>query len=73
MHYEPPPTRRYDPPLDARNDPFAWRGDARRDITGSIARHSTKPVNPAAEDNDWIEDDGPRPAIKWNFDRHKPD
>jgi hypothetical protein len=73
VHYEPPPTRRYDPPLDARNDPFAWRGDARRDITGSIARHSTKPVNPAAEDNDWIEDDGPRPAIKWNFDRHKPD
>ena len=26
--FEPPPTRRYDPPFDSRNDPFAWRGDS---------------------------------------------
>jgi hypothetical protein len=59
-----PPTRRYDPPFDARYDPFAWRGDARRgdpDITGSIAvRHGGALNNPADEDNDWIEDPGPR-------------
>ena len=37
---EPPPTRRYDPPVEPGNDPFAWRGDARRGepaTTGSIA------------------------------------
>jgi hypothetical protein len=59
-----PPTRRYDPPFDARNDPFAWRGDARRgdpDITGSItARRGGARHNPAEEDNDWVEDPGPR-------------
>ena len=34
---EPPPTRRATiaPPFDRRDDPFAWRGDARRgDVTG---------------------------------------
>ena len=68
---EPPPTRRYDPPFDARNDPFAWRGD-RRDVTGSIAHtDKTMPVNPAVEDNDWVEDDGPRPAINWKVDPHR--
>jgi hypothetical protein len=59
-----PPTRRYDPPIDARNDPFAWRGDARRgdpDITGSIAvRRGGARANPADDDNDWVEDPGPR-------------
>src|SRR6185503_19559856 len=37
--YEPPPTRRYDPPPDVGADPYAWRGDARRDpgVTGSVA------------------------------------
>lgn len=68
------PTRRYDPPYNARNDPFAWRGDARRGApatTGSIApRHAVS--NPAAEDNDWIEEPGPRPPIDWSTDRHKP-
>ena len=29
--YEPPPTRRYDPPVDPSSDPFAWRGDRRDD------------------------------------------
>jgi hypothetical protein len=66
---EPSPTRRYDPPFDARNDPFAWRGDLRRGdpgITGSVAGRGP---NPAAEDNDWVEDPGPRPAIEWSRDR----
>jgi hypothetical protein len=55
---------RYDPPFDARYDPFAWRGDARRgdpDVTGSIsARRSGARHNPADDDNDWVEDPGPR-------------
>ena len=71
---EPPPTRRYDPPFDARNDPFAWRGDARRGdpaSTGSIAARPAWAKSPAAEDNDWVEDPGPRPAIDWSADRHK--
>jgi hypothetical protein len=70
---EPPPTRHYDPPFDSRNDPFAWRGDSvRRDVTGSIAHRTTPlPPNAAAEDDDWIEDDGPRPAIDWRSDKHK--
>ena len=69
---EPPPTRHYDPPTDAREDPFAWRGDARRgDITGSVASRRPGVVNPAAEDNDWVEEPGPRPAIDWSKDRHR--
>jgi hypothetical protein len=70
---EPPPTRRYDPPFDARHDPFAWRGDTRRSdpgTTGSIASRPHWVKNPAAEDNDWVEDPGPRPAIDWSSDRH---
>jgi Extensin-like protein C-terminus len=70
---EPPPTRRYDPPFDARNDPFAWRGDTRRSdpgTTGSIASRPRWVKNPEAEDNDWVEDPGPRPAIDWSSDRH---
>ena len=68
---EPPPTRRYDPPFDARDDPFAWRGD-RRDpaTTGSMVAQRPGARSPAAEDNDWVEDPGPRPAIDWT-DRHK--
>jgi hypothetical protein len=62
--FEPPPTRRYDPPPDQANDPFAWRGD-RRDITGSVAARHPAPKNPAADDNDWVEDPGPRPSIDW--------
>ena len=37
---EVPPTRHYDPPVEPGNDPFAWRGDARRGdpaTTGAIA------------------------------------
>ena len=69
-----PPTRRYDPPFNARNDPFAWRGDARRGdpaTTGSIATRRAG-SNPASDDNDWIEEPGPRPPIDWRTDRHKP-
>ena len=60
---EPPPTRRYDPPFDARNDPFAWRGDAVRRgdpaTTGSIGNRRNQP-KVQDEDFDWIEHDGPR-------------
>ena len=69
---EPPPTRRYDPPFDPNNDPFAWRGDRRGGdptTTGSIKRD---PASTAAEDLDWVEDPSPRPAIDWSKDRHKP-
>ncbi len=61
-----PPSRRYDPPFDARNDPFAWRGDARRDrdITGSTAVRRKGGRNPADDDNDWIEDPGPRVPLE---------
>jgi hypothetical protein len=70
--YEPPPTRRYDPPVRAGDDPFAWRGDVRRgDITGAVAAHRPAVNNPAQEDNDWIEEPGPRPPIDWTTDRHK--
>lgn len=66
---EPPPTRRYDPPFDPRNDPFAWRGDAVRrgdpTTTGSIGARKPAPPS-AAEDDDWIEDDSPRPQIDWH-------
>ena len=71
---EPPPTRRYDPPVEPDSDPFAWRGDARRDpgITGSIAARRPGIKDPAAEDLDWVEEPGPRPAIDWSKnDRHK--
>ena len=72
---EPPPTRRYDPPADANSDPFAWRGDARHadpGTTGSIAAARAKVKNAAADDLDWVEEPGPRPAIDWSTDkRHK--
>ncbi|MBM3530902.1 MAG: extensin [Alphaproteobacteria bacterium] len=67
----PQPTRRYDPPASDRDDPFAWRGDARRgDVTGSIGPRAAS-RNPAADDNDWVEEPGPRPKIDWSGDRHK--
>jgi hypothetical protein len=68
--FEPPPTRRYDPPFDARNDPFAWRGDRRNDVTSSIGPRRGAPGD-TSEDHDWIEDPSPRPAIDWSTDRHK--
>ena len=71
--FEPPPTRRYDPPVEAGSDPFAWRGDMRPgdpDTTSSIGgRKVARPVK-AEEDLDWIEEPGPRPGIDWS-DRHK--
>jgi len=70
---EPPPTRRYDPPVSSATDPFAWRGDVRRSepaTTGSIARQSAA-KDIAHEDSDWVEDPGPRPSIDWSKDRHK--
>jgi hypothetical protein len=63
--FEPPPTRRYDPPFDERNDPFAWRGDSVRrgdpTTTGSIGSRRNKSARD--EDYDWVEHDGPRHAI----------
>lgn len=69
--FEPPPTRRYDPPFDTRNDPFAWRGDRRSDVTSSITPQRGAKGETAAEDHDWIEDPSPRPPIDWSSDRHK--
>jgi len=71
--FEPPPTRRYDPPIEPGSDPFAWRGDAHREDgpTGSIGARRPGIKNPAAEDLDWVEEPGPRPAIDWSADRHK--
>ena len=70
---EPPPTRRYDPPVEPDSDPFAWRGDARHDpaTTGSIAARRTGIKDPATEDLDWVEEPGPRPAIDWSQNKHK--
>ena len=71
---ELPPARRYDPPVELDSDPFAWRGDARRDpgITGSVAARRPGTKDPAAEDLDWVEEPGPRPAIDWsNNNKHK--
>lgn len=72
---EPPPTRRYDPPVEPGSDPFAWRGDARRGdpaTTGSIAARRPGIKDPTVEDLDWVEEPGPRPAIDWSRDsRHK--
>jgi hypothetical protein len=72
---ELPPTRHYDPPVEPGSDPFAWRGDARRGepaTTGAIAARRPGIKDPAAEDLDWVEEPGPRPAIDWSTDkRHK--
>ena len=67
-----PPTRRYDPPTDQHDDPFAWRGDIRRGdpvTTGAIA--TRRSGRGAEDDRDWVEEPGPRPAIDWSSDRHK--
>jgi hypothetical protein len=67
-----PPTRRYDPPTDPNDDPFAWRGDIRRGdpvTTGAIA--TRRSGRGAEDDRDWVEEPGPRPAIDWSSDRHK--
>jgi hypothetical protein len=71
---ELPPTRHYDQPGEPGSDPFAWRGDARRGepaTTGAIAARRIATANPAAEDLDWVEEPGPRPAIDWSSSRHK--
>ena len=71
---EPPPTRHYDPPVEPGDDPFAWRGDARRGdpaITGSISARRPGVKDPKAEDLDWVEEPGPRPAIDWSGNKHK--
>ncbi len=70
--YEPPPTRRYDPPAESSSDPFGWRGDRRGDpaTTGSVAARRPGVKTAVDEDDDWVEDPSPRPAIDWN-DRGK--
>ena len=70
---EPPPTRRYDPPVEPGSDPFAWRGDARHGdpgTTGSIGARRPGIKDPAAEDLDWVEEQGPRP--KFELERERP-
>jgi hypothetical protein len=70
--FEAPPTRNYDPPIEPGSDPFAWRGDRREPATtGSIAARRPGIKDPAAEDLNWVEEPGPRPAIDWTKDRHK--
>ena len=56
-----------DMPINDRNDPYAWRGSAlKRDdalVTGSTGAQR-QATTPSDADHDWIEDDGPRPAVK---------
>ena len=40
-------------------------------MTGSVAVRGPVKANAAADDNDWVEEPGPRPAIDWSTDRHK--
>ena len=65
---EPPPTRRYDPPLDAgrRSVRLARRRPPRRRSPARSARAGRRGQDPAAEDLDWVEEPGPRPAIDWS-------
>ena len=42
-----------------------------RRTTGSIAARRPGIKDPAAEDLDWVEEPGPRPAIDWSSNRHK--
>ena len=55
-------------PFDGRNDPYAWRGSSlKRDdnlITGSVDAQRGPAKPSVLPDYDWIEDDGPRPAVK---------
>jgi hypothetical protein len=73
---EPPPLRRYDPPTSASSDPFAWRGDLSRrgdpGVTGSIAARRPGTPSRLEEDDDWVEDEGPRPKIDWTTRKHAP-
>jgi hypothetical protein len=59
---------------DPRNDPFAWRGAkaTRSDpvATGSI-KSAGKRGKPFDDDDDWVEDEGPRPAIDWGSERRR--
>jgi Extensin-like protein C-terminus len=61
----PPPVPR-NTPIDERNDPYAWRGAAKKSddalVTGSTGPQSKTPKAPA--EFDWIEEDGPRAAVK---------
>jgi hypothetical protein len=68
--FEAEPTRRYDPMLQPGDDPFGWRGD-RRDTTSAIVAQRPGIKDPATEDNNWVEDPGPRPAIDWSTNKHK--
>jgi hypothetical protein len=68
--FEPEPTRRYDPVLQPGDDPFGWRGD-RRDTTSAIVAQRPGTKDPSSEDNNWVEDPGPRPAIDWSTNKHK--
>src|SRR5262249_30326238 len=70
----PPPVNRIAPPQSApngapvsqQNDPYAWRGAGMRRsnnddrmTTGSVGSNRRTP-----DDDDWIEDESPRPAVR---------
>ena len=72
--FEPPPTRRYDPAVR----PAQRSVRLARRPRGAAIRHTARlpaaaqaGVRRRAEDNDWVEEPGPRPAIDWSSDRHK--
>ena len=48
------------------------RRRARDPATHRLGRRAAAGIkNPAAEDNDWVEEPGPRPAIDWSSNSHK--
>jgi len=53
--------------IDPRNDPYAWRGAAKKSddllVTGATGARKNATA-PSDDEPDWIEDDGPRPAVK---------
>ena len=65
-----PPIRRAEP-FDSRNDPFAWRGARRGDPTPTGSIGPRQGAAPSSEDDDWVEDDAPRPPIDWSTSRRR--
>ncbi len=59
-------------PGATRNDPVSANRRGDNTVTGSIgSRRAPARQAPSDDDDDWIEDDGPRPEIDWAGDRHK--
>jgi hypothetical protein len=63
----PAPAQR-NAPIHQRTDPYAWRGaGVKRDdalTTGSLGSGPQPSKAAAAANRDWVEDDGPRPAVR---------